>query len=47
MAVAIQSVFCLKIHQNKIFFYFFKIIFDISTSKQSENIKKKYFKQKN
>jgi hypothetical protein len=28
------------------FFYFLKIIFDISTSKQSENIKKIHFKQK-
>jgi len=30
----------LEIHQNNIFFYFFKFIFDISTSKRSENIKK-------
>jgi len=30
--VAFQSVFYLKMHQN-IFFYFLKIIFDISVSK--------------
>jgi hypothetical protein len=28
-------------HQNNIFFYFLKIIFDISISKRYENIKKK------
>jgi hypothetical protein len=27
-------------HQNNIFFYFLKIIFDINTSKRYENIKK-------
>jgi len=32
-------------HQNEVF-SFFKIIFDINTSKRSENIKKNYFKQK-
>jgi hypothetical protein len=32
-------------NQNNVFFYFLKIIFDISTSKRSENIKKK-IKQK-
>jgi len=32
-------------HQNKVF-SFLKIIFDISTSKRSENIKKIHFKQK-
>jgi len=32
------GVFSLKIHQNNIFFYFKKIIFGISISKQSENI---------
>jgi hypothetical protein len=37
--VAFQSVFYSEIHQNNIF-YFKKIIFDISTSKGSENIKK-------
>jgi len=30
----------LKIHENNIFFYFLKIIFDISTSKSFENTKK-------
>jgi hypothetical protein len=40
VAVAIQIVFHLEIHQNK-FFYFLKIIFDISISKRSEKIKKK------
>jgi hypothetical protein len=33
VAVAFQSVFHLEIHQNNIFFYFLKIIFDISVSK--------------
>jgi hypothetical protein len=41
------GVFCLKIHQNNIFFYFFKIIFGISTSKRSKNIKKLIFKKNN
>jgi hypothetical protein len=45
VAVAIQIVFRLEMHQNN-FFYFLKIIFDISTSKPSEKIKKNYFKQK-
>ena len=36
--VAFQSVFYLEMHQNN-FFYFFKIIFDISASKWSENTK--------
>ena len=40
VAVAIQSVFRLKMHQNDIFFYFLKVIFEISTSKRFENIKK-------
>jgi cellobiose-specific phosphotransferase system component IIB len=38
VAVAFQSSFCSKIHQNNVLF--FKIIFDISTSKLSKNIKK-------
>jgi hypothetical protein len=46
VAVVIQSVFRLKIYQNKKI-YFLKIIFNISTSKRKENIKKIYFKQKN
>jgi len=45
VAVAFQSSFCSKIHQNNVLF--FKIIFDISTSKLSKNIKKNInFKQK-
>jgi hypothetical protein len=46
VAVAVQSVFRLKIHQINIFFYFLKINFDISTSKRSENIKKIISSQK-
>jgi hypothetical protein len=45
-AVAFQSVFRLEMHQNNIFFIFFKFIFDINTSKQSKNTKKNNFKQK-
>jgi len=33
VAVTIQSVFYLEMNQNDIFFYFKKIIFDISISK--------------
>jgi hypothetical protein len=33
VAVPFQNVFYLKMYQNNIFFYFLKIIFDISTSK--------------
>ena len=33
-------------HQNNIFFYFLKIIFDINTSKRYENTKKNYFEVK-
>jgi len=43
VAVTVQSVFCLEMHQNKVFFYFLKIIFEINTSKQSKNIKKNLF----
>jgi hypothetical protein len=43
--VAVQSIFRLKMHQNKKF-YFLKIIFYIIMSKQSENIKIINFKQK-
>jgi hypothetical protein len=39
VAVTVQSAFHLKMYQNN-FFYFKKIIFDISTSKRSKNIKK-------
>jgi hypothetical protein len=38
VAVTFQSVFCSKMHQNNI--YILKFIFDISTSKRSENTKK-------
>ena len=40
IAVADQSFFYSEIYQNNIFFIFKKIIFDISTSKRYENIKK-------
>jgi len=33
VAVAFQIAFRVKIHTNDVFFYFLKIIFDISTSK--------------
>jgi len=42
VAVTVQSVFRLEMHQNN-FFYFFKIIFDINTSKRSKNIKTNSF----
>ena len=38
VAVVFQSAFYLEMHQNY-FFYFLKIIFDISASKWSENTK--------
>jgi hypothetical protein len=43
--VTFQSVFHAEMHQNDIFFYFLKIIFKISTSKQFKKKKfsKKYF----
>jgi hypothetical protein len=40
IAIAFQSVFCAEMHQM-MFFYFFKIIFEISTSKQSKTYIKK------
>jgi hypothetical protein len=40
IAVDFQSVFHSKMHQNNIFLYFLKIIFDISASKKSKNTKK-------
>jgi hypothetical protein len=43
VAVAVQSAFCLEIHQNDVFF-FKKIIFKIKTSKQSENKKNNFNK---
>jgi hypothetical protein len=36
--VVFQITFCVEIHAND-FFYFLKIIFDISTSKQSKTYK--------
>jgi hypothetical protein len=39
VAVAVQSAFCLEIHQNNIFFLK-KIIFEIRTLKRFKNIKK-------
>jgi len=39
VAVAVQGIFCIEMHQNNIFFYFLKIIFKVSISKQYENIK--------
>ena len=38
VAVAFQITFCAEMHAND-FFYFFKIIFDISTSKRSKTYK--------
>jgi len=43
VVVVFQSDFRLEMYQNNIFFLFLKFIFDISTSKRFENIKK-YFK---
>ena len=40
VAVAVQSVFRLEMHQDHIFFILKKIIFDISASKRSKNTKK-------
>jgi hypothetical protein len=33
VAIVFQNVFYLKMHQNNIFIYFLKIIFDINISK--------------
>jgi len=38
IAGAFQITFCVKMHVND-FFYFLKIIFDISTSKRTNHIK--------
>jgi hypothetical protein len=46
VAVAFQSVFRVKIHQNDIFL-FLKIIFEISISKQFKIFKKKLIFFKN
>jgi hypothetical protein len=39
VAVAFQITFRAEMHVNDIFFYFLKIIFDISTLKQSKTYK--------
>jgi hypothetical protein len=39
VVIVFQSIFTYK-YFKKIFFYFFKIIFDINTFKLSKNIKK-------
>ena len=44
IAIAFQSAYRAEIHQNNIFFIFFKIIFEISTSKWSKNTKTYLFK---
>jgi len=43
VAVAFQSAFHAEMHQNDVFFYFFKIIFEISVSKRSKTYKKIHF----
>jgi hypothetical protein len=43
VAVAVQGIFCIEMHQNNIFFYFLKIIFKVSISKQYKNIKSNNF----
>jgi len=40
VVVVFLSIFYLEIHQNNIFFYFLKFIFDIRLSKQFKIIKK-------
>jgi len=40
ITVDFQNDFCSEMHQDFVFFHCFKIIFDISTSKRSKNIKK-------
>jgi hypothetical protein len=39
VAVPFQITFCAEMHVNDVFFIFLKIIFDISTSKQSKTYK--------
>jgi hypothetical protein len=46
VAVVFQSFFRSEMHQNNIFFYFLKFIFNISASKQSKNIKKWFYAKK-
>jgi hypothetical protein len=40
VAVVFQSVFYLEMHQNNVFLFFKKSIFDISALKLSKNTKK-------
>jgi hypothetical protein len=40
VAVAFQSVFCVEIYQNDVFFIFKKFIFKINASKRSKTYKK-------
>jgi hypothetical protein len=42
IAVAVQNIFRLEIYQNNIYFLKKKNNFDINTSKQFKNIKKKF-----
>jgi hypothetical protein len=46
VAVAFQSVFCTEMYQNDKFFYFLKIIFEISALKRSKTLKKILIKLK-
>jgi hypothetical protein len=46
IVTAVQNAFRLEMNQNKNI-YFLKIIFDINTSKRSENIKKFILNKKN
>jgi len=39
VAVAFQNIFHSEMHQNDIFFYFLKIIFEINASKRSKTLK--------
>jgi hypothetical protein len=45
IVVAVQNAFRLEMHQND-FFYFLKIIFDISISKRFDNIKNNFILSK-
>ena len=40
VSIIFQNIFYLAMHQNNILLLFFKIIFNIKTLKQFENIKK-------
>jgi hypothetical protein len=42
VAVVFQNIFHLEMHQNNIFFYFLKIIFDINTHQNDLKTPKKY-----